>query len=71
MNIGVEEYFQREYNKCLQEADTEEEKKYVESFRVRKNIKNSIYMTKGNTTYCYKVEPLIDTLKDILKNSIF
>ena len=27
LNIGVEEYFQREYNKCLQEADTEEEKK--------------------------------------------
>lgn len=64
LNLGVEAYFACEYEKFLKEDNTEEEA-YVREFREKKSIKNSTYLVKGNPTYAYEVEPLIDTIKSI------
>lgn len=64
LNQGMESYFVEAYKKNLLKLN-EEEKKYVLDFRKRKNIKNKMFLEKGNSTYSYFAEPFIDTAKKI------
>ncbi len=70
LSLGIEEYLKAEYVKCL-EADNVDEKSYVMEFRNKSSIKNEMYMVKGNTTYDYSGEPLIDTLKSIYGRAVY
>lgn len=64
LNLGIEKYFKEVYDEALLQ-NNEEEKKYVNEFRDKENIKNELFMENGNPTYSYKAEPLITTLKSI------
>lgn len=70
LDIGIEKYFINEYQKCLN-RNNDEETEYIRDYRERNTIKNKMFMVSGNPTYCYKIEPILDTLKSIYGRWIY
>lgn len=70
LSIKSDEYFVKEYQKCLK-TDNKEEKKYIYQYRNSASIKNKMYLGVNNPTYQYNADPLMKTIKAIYERGIY